>query len=63
MLLVPPAEYTGPRMKMSGRFVNDRDVPDEVRSTGRQLNVGASVLSKHRLAAALGTGRKFSRIK
>lgn len=58
-----PAEYTGPRMKMSGRFVNDRDVPDEVRSMGRQQNVGASVLSKHRLAAALSTGRKFSRIK
>lgn len=37
-------------MKMSGMFVNDWDVPDEVRSTGRQLNMGASVLSQQCLA-------------
>lgn len=33
------------RWKMSGVFVNDCDVPDEVRSMGRQLNMGAFVLS------------------
>lgn len=33
------AENMRPQLKMSGMFVNDGDVPGEVRSMGRQLNI------------------------
>lgn len=56
----PPADNTGPLMKMSGVFVNGWAVPYEVRCTGSQLNRSTAVSLHRCLTGTFTREQKFS---